>query len=66
MTQSCTLLLLQKKNFYLRKNTPDYVMGAVLMQDHDGPVCYAVKTLSNTEPNYSKIEECLAIVCIGT
>ena len=55
-----------EETYYLRTDTSDYGVGAVLMQEHDSklfPVCYASKKLSNAERNYSTIEkECLAIV----
>lgn len=52
------------KQFILTTDASNYALGAVLSQGkHDLPVCYASRTLSKSEINYSTIEkELLGIV----
>lgn len=54
------------KNFILTTDASNFALGAVLSQgtlQNDKPVCFASRTLSDTEVNYSTIEkEMLAII----
>lgn len=54
------------KPFNLTTDTSNFAIGAVLSQGtigSDRPICYASRTLTNTEINYSTIEkELLAII----
>ncbi|GBP15563.1 Retrovirus-related Pol polyprotein from transposon 17.6 [Eumeta japonica] len=54
------------KDFILTTDASNYALGAILSQGQigsDKPICYASRTLSSTETNYSTIEkELLAIV----
>ena len=54
-----------RKDFCLRTDASDYVIGAVLLQEHYKmyPIAYASRKLNERERGYSVIEkECLAIV----